>query len=148
MSREKDAEQAGKTLARLEQMGVKYVVLQFSGGHDEGSVEYAELLGPVKEGAPAEPVDEETRLREAPRRHERMEFDQREVWSLVDPLEFPVYAAYGSFAGECSIYGTVTWDVAARRAVLSAEETVWEEQPSLTFEAVDSPRAESFEVAS
>lgn len=148
MTQLSDEQKASRALARLERKGIRYVVLEFSGGHDEGSIQHAELLGPVKPDAPQEPADEATRLREAPRRHERVDVGRSELWSLIDPLEFPVYRAYGSFAGECSIYGHVTWDVAARRAILDAEETVWEEQPSMVFEATDHPRRESFEVAS
>jgi hypothetical protein len=136
MSKETDEERAARALDELTERGVQYVVLTFCGGHDEGSVDHAALYGERKPDADAAPADYEQRLLTLDRRHEQIELPSGEVWGLVGPLDFPIYRQYGSFAGECSIYGTVTWDVASRSAVMHSEETVWQENEVREYTAV------------
>jgi hypothetical protein len=147
MSEASDQEKALDALDTLARKGIKYVVLEFSGGHDEGSIQHAEMYGPLKRDAPEAPSDPDQALRTVGQRHHTVDVGHHELWTLVAPLEYPVYQVYGSFAGECSIYGHVTWDVAERCAVLNSEETIWEEQPAWVFTPTDQQRTESFAAA-
>lgn len=147
MSEAGDQKGALDALETLARKGIKYVVLEFSGGHDEGSIQHAEMYGPLKADAPEAPSDPNDALRTVGQRHHSVDVGNHELWALVGPLEYPVYHVYGSFAGECSIYGHVTWDVAARRAVLTSEETIWEEQSPWVFTPTDHERTASFAAA-
>lgn len=97
--------------AELRKRGAAKVVVQFSGGGDEGGVENIQLLSET--GFPigtlpawgGEGIDGE----------------------LADQLSKPVYDRYYSFAGEFYVNGTVEYDVEKETAVMSGQESeeVW-----------------------
>ena len=110
--------------AELVKRNVAKVVVEFSGGHDEGGTDCITL-----ENAAGEKIGE---LEENPR---GMRYNSATgKWEaaatltpdekLAEVLAVPVYQKYYSFAGEFNVAGTVTWDVAARTVKLDASESV------------------------
>lgn len=126
---EKNAD-AAQVLDALADAGVRYVVLEFSGGHDEGYVQGSELYGEPKEGAEV-PADSMEAMNCLHRTHESVTVGD-ELAARLDALEFPIYDHYHSFAGDFSVFGHVFWSVADRTGVLQAEETTWVDQPVVT----------------
>ena len=74
-------------------------VLSYNGGNDEGGVEDI-TLHVMNENGEVSEVD-------FPCRWDAAEGDDKELATL---LEGPVDAKYGSWAGDFSAYGTLTWD--------------------------------------
>lgn len=130
---------------RLAEMGVATVEMEFSGGNDEGGVDVYSFLdadGKVlpqpfqnvpsisghytwdgdTSGIPAgTPVVQEYC---GPGRHSlrRATPAEIELRGFADALEQPIYSEYGSFAGEFSVYGVLTWNVKARTVHMNKHE--------------------------
>lgn len=94
-----------KVFALLKAKGAIKAVLSYNGGNDEGGVDDITL---VLEG-----VDENGK---------NIEVDHPTQWNggeeLAELLEGPVDSKYGSWAGDFSAYGTLTWDVEAGTVVM------------------------------
>ena len=91
-----------KVFALLKARGATKAVLSYNGGNDEGGVDEIVLSGPE--------IDD---------------IDLPTVWNasgadreLAELLEAPVDYKYGSWAGEFSAYGTLTWDATAGTVVM------------------------------
>jgi hypothetical protein len=89
-----------RVFALLKARGATKAVLSYNGGNDEGGVDEIALYSRLDGGDIQVPVDFPT------------------VWNatgedreLAELLEAPVDAKYGSWAGDFSAYGTLTWDV-------------------------------------
>ena len=120
--------------AELRKRNIKSVAVHFSGGNDEGGAD--QFIAVQVDGTEVQLDD--------PGVHEDWNTKQPVVhqWAaagsasrpatpeeivqqgLVDALEAPVYAEYGSFGGEFSVSGTVTWDVAAGKVKMAKSESV------------------------
>lgn len=135
MATDKTKTNALEKLEKLEEAGVTFVVLGFSGGHDEGYCDRVELYGAQLEDVELND-DPQARLYQLMRTHKQVPEKTEGGVDLLDGinvLEFPIWDNYGSFAGDFSVYGHVYWDVKARLATLMAEETAWVDRPVVTM---------------
>lgn len=130
----------------LRDRGVAKVVIQFSGGNDEGGADGVDFLD--ADGNKVEGIDNGAHVYEnetwdsvnrryvsqgwivsaynrAEGRYEDREAtaDEIAIAKLTSILEAPIYDRYGSFAGEFHAYGTVTWDVAAGTHEMHGQES-------------------------
>ena len=98
-------ETKNKVFALLKARNAIKAVLSYNGGNDEGGVDDITLT--------LEAVDENGK---------NIEVDYPTQWNggefLAELLEGPVDSKYGSWAGEFSAYGTLTWDVLAGTVVM------------------------------
>lgn len=92
-----------RVLADLKARGVSKAVLDYNGGNDEGGVD----------GITFYMVDSDVPV-DFPIQWEGTGDDKE----LARLLEGPVDSKYGSWAGEFSAYGTLTWDVGANTVVM------------------------------
>lgn len=101
-----------KAWEMLAELGAVKADVEFSGGHDEGGVDgIAITLGDGSRLDTTDwPRDEETNPH----------------WRLAELLALPVYDKYYTFAGEFSVHGIVTWDVAEKTVKMDGSETVEE----------------------
>ena len=94
-----------RVFAMLKEQGAIKAVLSYNGGNDEGGVDDITLV--------LESVDEGGK---------NIEVDYPGQWDgggeLAELLEGPVSFKYGSWAGDFSAYGTLTWDVEAGTVVM------------------------------
>lgn len=95
-----------RVFALLAARGATRAVVNYNGGNDEGGVDEIALHIPNAEGGIDE-VDLPVSWRGMGEDHE-----------LAELLEGPVDAKYGSWAGEFSAYGTLTWDRIAGTVVM------------------------------
>ena len=95
-----------RVFALLAARGATKAVLSYNGGNDEGGVDQISLHIPTAEGEFKE-VDLPC--------HWNAQGDDRE---LAELLEAPVDAKYGSWAGDFSAYGTLTWDRIAGTVIM------------------------------
>lgn len=134
----------------LQGLGVAKVVIEFSGGNDEGgadSISYFDADGNDVEGV-RNPNTYPLQEWDAARRTyvnkgwQTSEWDPAERKSSTrlatadeialakvnEVLEHPIYDRFGTFAGDFSVYGTLTWDVAAGTHTMTGQESheVWE----------------------
>ena len=136
---------AMQTLANA---SVATVLIEFSGGNDEGgpdAITYLDAEGDIVTGLSANAYNEsgsrfdpETkRFVENPQRwvvyenNSKRDATPEEIkrGQAARVLEHPIYDLWGSFAGEFYVHGTLTWDVAAGTYTLSGQESheVWED---------------------
>lgn len=131
----------------LRDRGFTKVVVEFSGGNDEGGADAVTattkdgLLVPLVSSAYHmrytrhqdggwEDVDEGWIIYENSDR--RPATDQEiEMGSLLELLEQPVYDEYHTFAGDFEVQGTVTWDVATGTVTMQRSEQVWTDMEDL-----------------
>ena len=100
-----------KVFSELVRRNVASAIVSFSGGGDEGSISGISLLDAdgkevshLREAYIGSEYDEKTKSWQPAR---KMTTDEM----LVEALGQPVYDKYGSFAGDYSVEGKVTWDV-------------------------------------
>jgi hypothetical protein len=136
----------------LRDLGVATVKVEFSGGNDEGgadSIVYLDASGSqVTLGLPDTRAYQSSKFDadtwkptgwivseyEPP-----AEGEERGKWGtrpatpeeirasdLLQVLEAPIYDRYGSFAGEFSVYGILTWDVATGKPSMDGQESYTE----------------------
>lgn len=136
--------QVSKAMSTLRDLGVATVHLDFSGGNDEGGVDYARYLD--SEGNEVDGIPEANAYRNRYYQNGREHDEGWIVWTgggqkrpatadeiriseLREILEAPIYARYYTFAGEFYVDGTLTWDVAAGTHKMSGQEShqVWED---------------------
>lgn len=111
---------------KLRELGAAKAVVEFSGGNDEGGAEdivlydvAGERIGGVDGDPPGIRWDpEQKRFVEVPITPER-----RIETELAEALESPVYEEFGTFAGDFSVGGQVTWDARERTVTMSGEES-------------------------
>lgn len=137
-----------EAMQTLKGLGVAKVEVHFSGGNDEGGpddVTFLDADGNKVEG-PRDPNvyqdrqwDEVTRsygepqwtAYVGPKWNDRRPATDEEIAAskLHGVLASPIYAEYGSFAGEFYVDGTCTWDVATAKSETHGryESRVWEE---------------------
>ena len=116
----------GEVFERLRERGAARAVVEFSGGNDAGGADSVvlydsagETIGEVNDGPPGSRWDPELgRFVEVP-----ITPDQRLAVGLAEALEGPVYEEYGSFAGDFSVGGRVTWDAEKGTVTVSGEES-------------------------
>lgn len=96
-------------LRLLKEHGIAKVIIEFSGGNDEGGVDSASYFrsDTVKS---ADGEDEKV--------------DVPETSELSRACEASVYAKYTSFAGDFYVNGNVTFDVEAGTVVMEADEQI------------------------
>lgn len=92
--------------ARLKEKGVARAEVEFSGGYDEGGVDSISLYD--SEGIVVEKLNVEDGFGEV--------------------LSIPIYEKYWSFAGEPSVTGVVSWDVANETITISGDERSYFEE--------------------
>lgn len=105
-----------QVFAEIARRGADRAVVHFSGGNDEGGADDVTLFKGEEKVAELQEWHFPERGDGKPAHGEKSNDD------LVHALVAPVYAQYGSFAGEFSVYGTVTWDTATKTAKMSKEE--------------------------
>lgn len=134
----------------LRDQGVAKVVIDFSGGNDEGGADAASFLDANGDGVkmPDSGVNayERERWDSANQRYvsegwvvwsvgptgkqEQREATAEEIAAakLEKVLEAPIYDRWGSFAGEFYVHGTLEWDVATGKHKLTGSESheVWD----------------------
>lgn len=95
---------------RLEEMGVTYALLDYSGGHDESIVEPARLYA----GDPRPPF-------------EPCDLELPDDEELFEALERPIYDQLGEAFGDSvpDLGGTLVWNVEERRVVLEHNWLDW-----------------------
>lgn len=134
----------------LQALGVASVKVHFSGGNDEGGaddVQYLDAAGNKVTGIPAgnayenrywqngrehndgwfvydRSLSDDYREQKRPATAEEIAASKR-----ARVIESPIYAEYGSFAGEFYVDGTLTWDVASGKYEMHGQQEVshWEE---------------------
>jgi hypothetical protein len=94
-----------RVFGMLREQGAIKAVLSYNGGNDEGGVDDITL---VLEGVDASGKNIEVNY--------PTQWDGGE--DLAELLEKPVEEKYGSWAGDFSAYGTLTWDVEAGTVIL------------------------------
>lgn len=129
----------GEAFRELENMGVAKAALEFSGGHDEGGVdriklfradapdafkELREHVWPRVTDENGKTVYEELRGRSRRPKTRPLTSEEEAEMRLAQSLAAPIYDRYDSFAGEFSVYGTLTWDVVNRDVVMSGDQSV------------------------
>lgn len=125
---------------KLVEMGVKKVVVGFTGGHDEGGVDSVVLT--MNDGKEQEMPDPNIAWDSYNKRYYRFGQGYDHTASAVPTgdellhlaLIRPVFDKYHTFAGEFSVEGQVVWDVEERTASMRANE--WTEQSSGVDEEV------------
>jgi len=105
--------------AELARRGATRVVVEFSGGNDEGGPESIVLYGPD--------LDDPSKLVSIGTVEESFGDAEDADELLADALSKPIYDAYGSFAGEFSVDGKVTWDAPTRTVTMNKVEQQWGE---------------------
>lgn len=98
----------------MQAYGIGKVVIEFSGGNDSGGSDRITFYN--------EAGDEMDRPADDPAHLVR--------WNtLLDWLEAPLYAQFGSFCGEFSVVGELVWDVRVGRPIMTGQESVetWKE---------------------
>ena len=120
-----------RTFELLRKKGAVKAVLAFAGGHDEGDVQGITLT--LKSG---EEVDLPTWYcggygmeKNASGGYDYVPLSkpENEDEELADLLEGPINERYGSWGGEPSTEGVLTWDVETGEVTLKASQEVWEE---------------------
>lgn len=104
-----DTRQAGWDA--LAELGAVKAEVEFSGGHDEGGVDGIRVT--LGDGSTMQ-------MEDWPRT------DTNPHWRVAELLALPVYSKYYTFAGEFSVHGEVTWDVAEKTVKMNGSETVEE----------------------
>jgi hypothetical protein len=121
-----------RTFELLKKKGAVKAVLTFAGGHDEGQVE--EIVLTLESG---EEVQLDTWYcggygmeKNAAGTYEYVPLSkpENEDEELADLLEGPINQRYGSWGGEPSTEGRLTWDVATGEAKLEVSREVWENE--------------------
>jgi hypothetical protein len=119
----------GPMFAELRRRGVAKVVVEFSGGGDEGGVNDITLynadggeIGKLEEDYGGSTYNSKTGQWEPIN-------PPNPDTKLVEALVAPVYDRYGSFAGEFYVSGTVEYDVANEKVKMPYRESVetWED---------------------
>lgn len=120
-----------RTLELLRKKGAVKAVLEFSGGHDEGSVSSITLYDEYGNGK-----DLPTwycggyRIEPAPGggyTETPLSTPANEDEELADLLEGPINERFGSWGGSPSTEGTLTWDVATGEAKMAYSQEEWED---------------------
>lgn len=123
----KRSDERSGVFAELRRRDIAEVKVHFSGGNDEGGAddfiatsttgEDVKLAGRAyQEWQTKEWVVYENRG-QRPATTEEIADQQ-----LLDALEAPIYAEYGSFAGDFSVDGVVTWDVTNEKVTMVKDE--------------------------
>lgn len=114
---------------KLDSMGIVVVEVEFSGGNDEGGVDNITFLtenglynGPLPQNPPVRQEYSTKQYVVGWGREQRPaspdEVRDAEFWSAI---EDPIYKEWGSFAGEFSVHGTLTFNVPGRAAILKQD---------------------------
>lgn len=106
-----------ETFNLMRACGITKAVVEFSGGNDEGGPDDIEV---TREGA-NEPS-------ELPAYYGSRDGSGTREEQLADLLARPVYAEYGTFAGEFYVHGRVVWDLEARTVRMTGDEDVPQSQ--------------------
>ncbi|MEO6159053.1 MAG: DUF6878 family protein [Ilumatobacteraceae bacterium] len=117
----------------LSAKGITKVVIHFSGGNDEGGADSA--LATMTDGSEQSLPDQysvhqdwQTKqwvtYDEKTRAQRPATAEEQAAAVLSQALEQPIYDRWGSFAGEFSVDGTLTWDVLAQSVKLDGQESV------------------------
>lgn len=132
-----------ETMRMLTDAGVATVVIEFSGGNDEGGADgtsYLDAAGNKVEGIPSSNAYEDREYNFDTRTYGALGWkvseyvdqkytqrpatdDEVKAAKIGQVLEAPIYDRYGSFAGEFHVYGQVTWDVAAGTHKMTGQES-------------------------
>lgn len=120
-----------QAFAELRRRNITKVTVHFSGGNDEGGAE--SIVAVSADGAETDLLvnpevyqDWDTKKWVVGYGDNARPATEDEIASkqLAETLEAPVYHAYGGFAGDFSVSGTVTWDVATGKVVMAKRESV------------------------
>jgi hypothetical protein len=111
---------------KIRERGAVRAFVEFSGGNDEGGAESIALhdgegreVGKVEGGNPGGYWDpEKRRFVEV-----ALTPEQRAEAEFAQALEGPVYEEYGTFSGDFSVSGRVTWDAEKGTVKMSGEES-------------------------
>ena len=133
-------------MTTLQGLGVVKVNIGFSGGNDEGgadAITYLDAAGEkVETGLPETGAYQSTEFdattntwkptgwivtewdRDTGKHSNRPATDEEvRATQLREVLEAPIYDRFGSFAGEFSVYGDLTWDVATGTHEMHGQES-------------------------
>lgn len=102
--------QAEEILLLLERFGICRAVIPFCGGHDEGHLGSLQLYTSLDASVP------------------EVKLSEQDVPEAYRQLAWPILSSYQTFAGDFSVEGELSWDVARRSAMLSVTETSYEYQ--------------------
>lgn len=110
--------------AVLRKMNVIQAIVEFSGGNDEGGVDWITLYH--QNGAETELPTwvESQRWNPTTNSYENIELTDEQ--KLTSALSEAVYDRYGSFAGEFSVSGTITYDVLTEKISMKKSESYTE----------------------
>lgn len=103
-------------LNTLKQKNIRKVVVEFSGGHDEGG---ADNINVYLNGQD-DPITSISVWGAANKDEDNSILDK----NLIDLLCKPIYDKYYSFAGEFSVYGELTWDTEKHSIKFNGSESV------------------------
>lgn len=130
MAKERKIMERSAVFEALKKRGAAKAVVSFSGGGDEGGCDGIQLLDAA--GAVIAEIDEyygNTTVWDPDTQTYKDIGPPNEEQQMSEGLCVPVYEKYHSFAGEFSVSGTVTWDVATRKVTMSGEESVEQYEP-------------------
>lgn len=102
---------------KLQELKIGKVEVEFSGGGDEGGVDSISL---IKDDDPDQIINVNLW---GSKEDNPLDAD------LVEALSNPVYDAYGTFAGEFSVYGTLIWNAVEMKCYMKGSETVSTYEP-------------------
>ena len=118
----------------LSTQGITKVVVSFSGGNDEGGADSA--IAYYADGTEKDLSLVQVYVDHRTQTHLVGEYVDGKLTTrpatpaeiaqaaLMEALEQPIYERWGGFAGDFHVNGTLTWDVAARTAVLDGAESM------------------------
>ena len=112
-----------EALGLLKGRGAAKAVVAFSGGNDEGGVDWIALFDAKGERTEVDPYGhpEEEWTPDEGRVPRELTQAQKDDNRLVAALAAPVFERYGSFAGPFSVSGKVTFDVKAGTVEMTGE---------------------------
>lgn len=124
-----------RALNALKDMGIVKCVMDFSGGNDEGAINSAVVTrtdGTEESNPPFLEREFLRRTWDADTQTwgyaDDVTEEQKAHNELAELFEAPVYDAYGSFAGDFYVEGTLTYDVTAGTVTLSGYEEVRQDE--------------------
>ena len=94
-------------------MNILQAIVEFSGGNDEGGVDSIILIHEDGEETDLPTWVEESKWNPSTQRYEKVELKEEE--KLISALSEAIYNRYGSFSGEFSVSGKITYDVSSEK---------------------------------
>lgn len=113
----------------LEKLNIAKVIVEFSGGGDEGGADSISAYNENNEVVEL-PKFGKQRVSRFDHTQEKWVYDREltETEKMLEALEKPIEDKYGGFDGDFYVSGEVVWDVKKKKVLLSGKESVQHEE--------------------